>query len=148
MALLTKGNWKSAAVKAGENLPTDLVSSVGHKVLGDDFVIVTVAVNPIPEDKEGGYVDETSVNEIEIRFWESERQEYEMKREKWEQLGCNAPIGPQADWPLITTYSQTSGVQNGYYVGHATTTHLMREIQKLILNESVPPLVPEFSPFR
>jgi hypothetical protein len=68
--VITEQNWQQAVFDAVDELPADILASVGHATINSRQLLITVAVEPSDEG-------EAAVNDIRIRLWDTLREQEE-----------------------------------------------------------------------
>lgn len=134
--VLTKENWKDAVAMAIAELPENIQSSVGEYVKSDDCVVIRVCCEPLPNED-----GETQLNNIEVRWWNTQREQRQSSISNQPEGGFEGIIEPFTamgviDIPTITVTSDGASASVSVpYPGRGTVEGMKQSIQEAILNE-------------
>ena len=126
--VVTRENWKDVVLEAIRDLPEDLQVSIGHSFASDDVMVVTIAAEPMKSHQEA------CMCRVKIHSWNTVREQGRPP----EYDGLYAPGGvevAQTDWPVISVEGESSGYEQGFYVGRSPAVYLKGEVQVAILEE-------------
>jgi hypothetical protein len=136
--ILTKQNWHRAVVEAIEGLPSDIQASVGYAIASDMLVNVKVAVEPDDPVE----VWDVQVNDIEVRWWNSRREQLRTLIDEFPGIGLEPFYELEESCGLLDRPScavdgsrATGDAIWSMFPGTATVRDFMRLVQLTILEQ-------------